>query len=217
MTHRRTLAILLLSALFALPAHALAQSSGAERRQDKRELRQDRRERRDDRRDLIRLQTLLNDFDRARAVGNRKGLNAVDARLRNILREETREGRRETRKDRRELRRSKREVRQERRERRVHAATGQPGAAARDTRQLRDDRRDARDDRRDLRREQRNQVRRQQIRSALVPLYGVYDGPRLERKRALIAELVAMATAELGENRRELREDRRELREDRRG
>ncbi len=40
--------------------------------------------------------------------------------------------------------------------------------------------------------------------------------PALDRRRALVAELVALARGELASDRRELREDRRELREDRR-
>lgn len=216
MNYRRLLLILALGGAFIIPASAAAQSKSKERRQDRRELKQDRRERRDDRLDHARLKAALADFDRARRSRSKVGLDSVDARLRKMLREEAREGRKEIRRDRREKNRSQREVRKETRERRDHARQGKPGAVAKDTRDIRDDRRDARDDRRDLLEEKASHAKRQRIRSKLAPLYGKYDRKSLRAKRALIVDLVAMAKVEMRHNRRETREDRRELREDRR-
>ncbi len=210
-----TLLTVLLSACFGTTAGAQSRP-GAEVRQDRREIRQDRRQKRDDRRDLLRLEALLNDFDRARRHRDARGLRQVDSSLQAILRSEAREDRREIRQDQRELRRSRREVRGERRERRHEAAQGDVRGTAQATHDLRDDRRDRRDDRRDLAQSRARAQRRGEIRHALAPLYGKYDPSSLTHKRRLLAELVQIERAELRSDRQELREDKRERREDRR-
>lgn len=159
-----------------------------ELRQDHRELRQDRRAYEDDRRDLRRLEQLQAELDHALRHQDPRAVAAVDEALQRELAAERRETRREAAHEHRELRREAREG----------------------------DRRDFRDDRRDLRVEGAMAGRRGQIGAELGSLRGRYGPGELERRRALLRELVQLARAELREDVREYREDRRELREDRR-
>jgi hypothetical protein len=184
--------------LLLAPAARAYDANPAERAQDRHELRQDRRARADDRRDLAVMEDLLARYDAARARRDRGGLAAVERAVDAELVREVRESRHELRKDRREIRRDVREVR------------------ADDPRDARDDRRDLRDDVRDARVERDMAARREAIQSELRGLRGRMAPPALDRKRALIADLVGLAQAELAQDHQEMREDRRELREDRR-
>jgi hypothetical protein len=194
---------LLLAAALAVPALASAQPipGPAERGGDRRELRQDRRELRDDRGDAGRLEALLARLDAARARRDRRQLAAIDDAVLRELAADRAETRVEVARDAREVRDARREVRADDRD-------GRWGDA--------DDRHDFRDDRRDLEAERRIAHRRAEIDRDLRALRGRYGPPALERRRALVVELVGLARGELSGDVRELREDRRELREDRR-
>lgn len=214
----RTFASALVVSLFlsGCAAHGQAARNRAERAQDHRELRQDSHERVDDWRDVAALETVLADFDRARAPVNASALATVDARLRHMLRAELAEGSGELARDRAEVRRDTREIRSDRREVRRDVADGRPGAYADDKHDLRDDRRDRRDDVRDANAEARSQAERLRIARELTTLEGRHGVTDLERKRVLIVELIQLARQEVRQDARETREDRRELREDRR-
>jgi hypothetical protein len=203
--------LLALAAALFLPALACAQVG-----RDRRELRQDRRERRDDRRDLVRLEALLADYDRALARKDLGALVRIEDAVAAELRTERVETRVEVARDTAEVRRDRAEVRSERRELRGDVAAGDAAATAGDRHDLRDDRRDLRDDRRDRAVEVGTAQRRGGIAVELASLHGRTAPPELARKRALIAELVGIARAESRQDRRETREDRREIREDRR-
>lgn len=114
----RTFASALAASLFlaGCAAHAQPARNRAERAQDHRELRQDSHERVDDWRDVAALETVLADFDRARAPVNARALATIDARLRHLLRAELAEGSNELARDRAEVRRDNREIREDRRE-----------------------------------------------------------------------------------------------------
>lgn len=197
-------------------AHGQAARNRAERTQDHRELRQDARERVDDWRDVAALETVLGDFDRARAPVNASALATVDARLRHLLRAELAEGSGELARDRAEVRQDNREARSDRREVRHDVAEGKPGAYADDKHDLRDDRRDRRDDVRDANAEARSQGERLRIARELAALEGRQSPADLNRKRVLIVDLIQLARQEVRQDARETSEDRRELREDRR-
>jgi hypothetical protein len=210
------------SALFAslvlagCAAHRQSARNRVERAQDHRELRQDSREHVDDWRDVAALETVLADFDRARAPVNASALATVDARLRHLLRAELAEGSNEQARDRAEVRRDNQEIRSDRREVRHEVADGRPGAYADDKHDLRDDRRDRRDDVWDANAEARSQSERLRIARELTALEGRLALADLERKRVLIVDLIQLARQEVRQDARETREDRRETREDRR-
>ncbi|MBI5546184.1 MAG: hypothetical protein HY901_20025 [Deltaproteobacteria bacterium] len=203
-------AILLTSAV----VQAQPGPNSRERVEDRRELHQDRHEARDDIRDLRALEGLLAEFDAARARHDRRTLARIDERLRRQIRAELAEGRRELRDDRREVARDRQEVRSDRRELR-HDEHGSH-AAADDRRDLRDDKRDLRDDQRDAAQERAALERTHQLLRELDALHGRFRPQSLERKRALIGELIHLARREVRQDKQELREDRHELREDRR-
>lgn len=167
-----------------------------ERAQDRHEMRQDVRQVRDDRMDLAQLEAVLAEFDRIRASRQLGLMAGLDSRVMGLMREEAYESRQEGYQKAGEVRRETAEV-------------------YRDG-MRRDDRRDARDDRRDLNQEMGQSMRRRQIAQEYRGLMGRADPMSLNRKRALLSELVSIARQELRGSRQELREDRRELREDRR-
>ncbi len=180
-----------------------------ERMEGRRELRQAARQTRDDRLDLVRLEATLAELDRARFARRPGELAAIDQRVMDLLRAEAMETRVELAQKAGEVRRDRGELRSDFREIR--------GDGVMDGRRdLRDDRRDLRDDRRDLAREQVQASRRHQIAMEYRGLSGRLDGYSVDRKRALLAELVGIARHELRGDHQELREDRQELREDRR-
>lgn len=212
--------ILLAVLLFSCASQAQAGRDRVEKAHDRGALRQDGRETRDDWRDAARLENLVARFDAARARGDLGALAVIDAELRGLLAGELAESRAEASRDRAELRQDQRELGSDRRELRRDG----PGAVRADDRHDRnDDRRDLRDDRRDARAEVVHDARVGQINAELAGLSGRSDNPSLNRRRALMTELVALARRELrqdgresSEDRGELREDRRETREDRR-
>jgi hypothetical protein len=203
--------ILLGVMLFSCASQAQVARDRAEKVRDRQALRQDGREKRDDWRDAARVEGLIARFDAARARGDFAALSAIDAELRGLLAAELTESRGELQRDRAEVRQDNREVRSDRRELVRDGAAGRgPLVKADDRHDLRDDRRDRRDDLRDVRGEARQAARVAQIDSELAGLAGRSDAPSLDRKRALMGELVALA-------RQELRQDRREAGEDHRG
>ena len=185
-------------------------------RQDKRELKQDKRQAADDQRDQRRFTGLLALYDGAIAGGRIAEIAGLDQRAVALIDGELREGNREQGQKNAEVARSEAERRGARREVAADVGAGRPAVTAGDRRDLRDDRRDARDDRRDatLEAAQNNEVR--SIRAEFAQLAGKTDRPSLDRKRALLARMVAFEGAEVRGDRREQREDRKELREDRR-
>ncbi len=232
MNSGRVVLVLTLGGLFMLPAGAAAQGKGKgkDRAGDRREIKEHNRELRDDRLDLTRLKTIRADFVRARKSKSRAKLRKIDSRLRELLGEEAKEGRKEVGDSRRDLRTDRRqhgvvadpkERRQhgvvadpvERRqhgvvadpvERRQHGVVAKPGQGA------------TRDAKRDLRQESLAQLRLQQIRGEMGKLYGKYDRRSLNRRAVLMDELIEMAKLEKRRDRRELKQDRRERRDDRR-
>ncbi|MBJ6765435.1 hypothetical protein JGU66_32180 [Myxococcaceae bacterium JPH2] len=191
-----------LLATLTLSLPVLAQAGGPpERAQDRRELREDRREQRDDRRDLHQLESLINRYDAARGRRDRNDLNRVESELRAYIASELDESHHELAKDVREVRRDNRELRDDRN------GWSSPGARA-------DDRRDRRDDVRDARAERASLEQTRSIARELDGLYGRTDPGSLQRKRALMGDLLQLARAEQMQNHAEMREDRRELRED---
>lgn len=197
-------------------AHAQVARDRVERGQDRRELRTDNREQRDDRRDRAKLVALLVRYDAARGRGDYAALTAMDTELHELVGAEIRESRREWLKDAAEVARDRGEVGSDRRELGRDRARGAgPLQRADDRRDKRDDQADLRDDVRDRRAEGRNLVRLDGIEKELGALWGRVDNPGLDRKRALVGELLALSNAELAGDRQEKREDHRELREDR--
>jgi len=214
--HIRT-ALSCLTLICAAPAPAGPARDAVERAQDNAEIRQDRRQHLDDAGDLRHLRSLAERFDAARERGDAGALRLIDRELRSVVAGELGEGRAELAADRAELRRDNREVRASRREVARDVASGAPvSEVAGDRHDLRDDRRDRRDDRRDAAAEQQSQLRRRQIANELGDLAGRLEAPALDRKRALLGELIGLAQTETADNRREIHEDRRERREDRR-
>lgn len=188
-----------------------------ERAQDRKELRQDARQRLDDRMDVAKLEKALADFDQARAANQAAAMAGVDSHVMTLARQERAESGVEVAQKAAEVRRDGAEVRSDRREVVRDVRTGHTGGQlADDARDLRDDRRDRRDDRRDLGHELGAAGRRGDIAVEYKTLSGRMDAPSLDRRRALLVELIGIARAELAGDRQETREDRRERREDRR-
>lgn len=184
-------------------------------REDKREIEKDKKEINDDKNDLRSLQQLAADFDMARARGDHRALRALDERLKRHVNAELRESSRELRDDRREIKRDSREVRDDRRDLRRDEATGHHGREGHDRRDLHDDKTDLRDDVRDAEKEKAAKERFAALAREVADLAGRVDPPALDRKRAIIGEMLGRAHGEIREDHKELREDRRELREDR--
>jgi hypothetical protein len=199
---RRTLALLL---TLTAPALAAAGPDRHERGRDHQELQGDRQGLRDDLRDAERAGWLLQEFDRARATRDRRGMAEVEARVAQALEDELREADREVREAAREARQSDRELRDERGEVLGDLRRDQPGRLA-------DDRRD----RRDLMREADYRERVLAVRGEWSQLRGSLRRVALDRKHALLEELVRLSRFEIRASEDELREDRGELREDRR-
>ncbi|NMO19817.1 hypothetical protein HPC49_03560 [Pyxidicoccus fallax] len=141
-------------------------------------------QRSDDRMDVVELERVLARFDAARARRNNASeLASVDHRLRELLRAELAESRVETAQARAEARRERGESRAENR-----------------------------DDVRDARAEAASLAARRSVARELNSLMGVRSQVQLNRKRALIVELVQLGKQELRADRQELREDRKDRR-----
>ena len=187
-----------------------------EKAQDRQEVRQDARQTVDDRLDVAKLEATLGELDRARATRRPAEVAAVDRRVMELMRAEAFESRMEMAQKANEVRKDNGEVRTDRREVRQDVAAGMPGKTVNDTRDMRDDRRDKRDDQRDLAKEQMQDARRRAITQEYRGLVNRVDQPSLDRKRALLVELIGLAKNEVRQDRQETREDHKELREDRR-
>lgn len=203
--------------VIAIPMAAGAgPSDRMQKAQDRREIRTDKAQRFDDWRDLNRLQGVLAKFDAARARQDFAGLNAAEAELRALIAREVSEGQAELAQAKAEVRRDTREVRSENRDVRNDLAQGKTGQAMNDIHDKRDDLRDRRDDIRDAKVERAELVRVRGIGVEMQTLAGRVDPWSLNRKRALIGELIDLSKREMAQDRREIHEDHRELREDRR-
>lgn len=212
--NRLMLAVVVLGATFA---QAQAPRNRVERARDRQDLRQDRRQLADDRGDALRAGTLLADYDRAAAAGDAARLGALDAAFNQHLQREISESQVESAQKRQEVREDKREVRGDRRELRQDVALGRrPGVVADDARDLGRDKANLADDRRDAAVERLSRERLMTIQGQLGGLAGRFDAPSVQQKRALYAEVLGMARAEIAGDKQERREDHRELREDRR-
>jgi hypothetical protein len=188
--HRLALAATLAVALAAPAAQADDHPRDHhERGADKKELRQDRRELKDDRHDLARVEALQARLEALRARPSPGALADLDADVARELAAEGREGRHELARDTREVRRDQAE---------------------------RTDRRELADDERDRRAEVAQLRRVEDLRRAWAEVRGRGGPAAWERRRAILADLAALARWELRGDRREWLEDRRELREDRR-
>lgn len=186
-----------------------------ERAQDRRELAQDVRQTEDDRFDSRTLRVLREHYERARRE-NPNAIGALDARAIGLMDRELNESARELGQDQNEVDRDRGELGSDRREVRRDVREGKARhETADDVRDRRDDRRDLNDDRRDRGQERAALERLGRIRGEFVNLSGRLDVVALNRKQALIDDLVQMSEHELVRDRRERHEDHRELREDR--
>ncbi len=190
----------------ALPAGARAQyvpdDHARDLARDRRELREDRRATEDDWRDLQHMKHLLARYDEARAHRDREELARVEERVSFALAREQREAQVETSRDLADASRERREARQD-------WVEGRPGEAAHDRHEARQDRREAAGD-------VARANRISQIRREFESLRGRTERRPLDRKRALISEVVRMARAEVRRDIHEARSDGRELRRDER-
>jgi hypothetical protein len=149
---------------------------------------------RDDVRDLMRLRDLAARYDTAIRSWRARLILRVEAEIIEAVRADLIENRSEVERDRREV--------------------GRDGRFG--------DREDRRDDRRDFREEREAQRKRFLIASDLKALMGRMRPGALQRKQALLQELIGLARMELRDDRREIDEDRRDRQErpdrhDRRG
>ncbi|HEY8206950.1 MAG TPA: hypothetical protein VIG99_05695 [Myxococcaceae bacterium] len=187
-----------------------------EKAQDRQEMRQDGRQAMDDRLDVAKLEATLAELDRVRSRPRPMEVAMVDRKAMELMRAEAMESRMEMAQKAGEVRKDNAELRSDHREVRQDTGMGMPVKAANDTRDLRDDRRDKRDDQRDLAKEQIQASRRHQIAVEYRGLVNRIDRPSMDRKRALLVELIGIARTEVRGDHQEMREDHREMREDRR-
>jgi hypothetical protein len=218
---RRTALVPALSLALALLAPAARADDpprdGREQALDRREQALNLRELRDDQRDLARIESLVARLDALRA--GRPAPDAVawfDADVQRELASERIEGRGELWRYSQEVRRGRDEVSSDQRRERERARAGDVRGVVEARRDQQDDRRNLSDDVRDRNVEAAQGERLETLRREWAALRGRYGPPALERRHALLAELVVLARQELMGDRRERREDRRELREDRR-
>lgn len=208
-----SLAVMVVSSL----AFAQAPRNRVERAKDRQDLRQDRRQLADDRMDAARARQMLVDYDAAAAANDAARLGSLDAAFNVHLQREIAESRVESAQARQEVREDKREIRGDRRELRQDVALNRrPGVVADDARDLGRDRANLADDRADAAKERLSRERLQAVQAQLGGLAGRFDAPSVSQKRALYAEVLAVAINEIGRDKQERREDKRELREDRR-
>jgi hypothetical protein len=210
---------LLIVAVMAVSSLSLAQAprNRIERANDRQDLRQDNRQLADDRMDAARAAQLLTDYDAAAARNDAARLGQLDVAFTRHLERELAESRVESAQARQEVREDKRELRGDRRELNRDFAQGRgPGVKADDARDLARDRADLADDRRDAAKERVSRERLLAVQAQLAGLTGRFDAGSVSQKRALYAEVLAVAVNEVHRDKVERREDRRELREDRR-
>ncbi len=208
--------VIVAALLFAQAASAQAVRNAVEKAHDRQELRQDARSTNDDRLDAARAKALLAQYDQAAALNQPAQMAALDDAFNRHISREIVESQVESAQDRQEVRRDKRELRSDRREVRRDLATGKrAGVVADDVHDKNKDRRNAADDRVDALKEHISRERLTAIQGQLAGLQGRFDGPSVQAKRALYAEVVAAAAVELHRDAQETREDKRELREDR--
>jgi hypothetical protein len=174
-----------------------------ERARDRVELADDRRALADDRVDFHRLNTLVEDWHKARLNRDKALERRADKGLSAWVRQEVVESRQEVAEARAEVSASKREAHRD------------------PLRDKRDDAGDLRDDRKDLARERVDTERTLAIAKQLKAMQPRFTdnsagAPLYEKKSALLRELQRLAAQEIAKDQAEIREDRRELHEDRR-
>ncbi len=189
-----------LAACLALAFPALAGAATSAARKD---LREDRRQLRDDLRDAKQARRLLADFDRAAGSGGRHALAAVEARVERALEVEAREARVEAGEAAHRLREDSLDA-------------GQPGwrPAPGAVDQRRDQLAEARDrvnDRRDLILEADYRNRISAIRDEWQSLRGHRERKHMQRKHALLVEVVRLSRLEIRKDLHEIHEDRERL------
>jgi len=184
-----------------------------ERNQEQRERSFDRRARLDDQRDLARIESQAARLETMRT--NRApawAVAALDADVERELASERLEGRAELRRDDQEVRRSQEQVDANRRQGpgdlRPSETRMDPGARQERREDRQEDRRALADDVRDQQAEAAQGERIEALRREWAALRGQYGRPGLDRRRALLAELVTLARAELAGDRQERHEDR---------
>jgi hypothetical protein len=210
MTRTTTIALCL---SLVLPTVAAA-APRREPNRDRSESRQDQRALHDDLRDAQQAEWLQHEFERARAVHDNPALRNVDRWVLEALDREVREATEETEQAARELEQDERRVHHERRDLEDDAHRGLPPrpddrhdlARARGARQ---------DDRHDLMREEEYRRRVIEVRNEWARFPRSWTGRILDRKHALLEELVRLSHFEIANDTDELREDRHEHREDR--
>ena len=215
MLKRNLLTILVACFTFVIPAMAFAEGHSYEHGQDGVEIREDIRQIFDDALDLARLEAQLAEFDRHVQTGNHAGLDEVDMRLRHILDAEADESQLELEQDQTEIALSRRELSMDEVNHRYYMRHGRTTLASIYGLDVPDDRADLQDDRQDLVREYDSTRLRDDVRREMSALYGEYSHDALQKKRALIQELIRVAEMEVAANDKELREDRDEWAEDR--
>lgn len=197
-------------------ASAQALRNKVEKAKDRQDLRQDRRQLADDRLDAARAARLLADYDAAAANNNALALGTLDLAFNRHLKKEIAESQIESIQKRQEVREDKRELRSDKRELRQDVALGRrPGVVVDDVKDKAKDRSDLADDRADAARERLSRERLLAIEAQLAGLTGRFDAASVSQKRALYAEVLWVARAEIAGDKAERREDLRELKEDR--
>jgi hypothetical protein len=199
----------------AASAQAEPVHGAREEARDRREMSQDRREAREDYFDLKSLEALRAEFEAARARRDMRALEGIDRRIREQASRELADDAGDLRRAERELHRDRRELRADERRTVRDAVETRPGER-RDQAELRRDRRELRDDARDAAARRADLQRHRELLGEIHRLGGRLDPAALDRKHAILGELIEIARFELRQDARELREDRRELREDHR-
>jgi hypothetical protein len=183
---------------------ALALPLGAAAYTQPKDVRKDRAALRDDLRDARRVEQLLSEFRRARRVHDRRAQARIEARVAAALDEELREARRETGRAAAEVHEDRLKVRQDHQE-------GMWDAEHQDPPETRGNVRALQEDRRDLMREAEYRDRVRAIRGEWRDLRGVRRPPAMERKEALLEELLRLSRYEIRADAHELREDQTKL------
>lgn len=185
-----------------------------ERHQNKQEKRDDIRESKDDKKDLRALKEILDRFELSRAKRNIVTLKSVDNDISVFLNKEFIENKKEILEEKHEVSKGFQEIVGDQKEHVSNIGSHKPIAKAKDIKDSKDDRKDLEDDKRDLANERREQSLVHSIKKDWDMLYGRYDEASLQRKRAIILQLIDLSIEEKQDNRQERKEDKRERFED---
>lgn len=208
---------LTLAALLVLsPFAASAAQTSAEARENAADSARAHQDLADDQQDLARLESLVDQWMRARDRGSHPQLLQADAKLMAWLEQELSESRRDVATARTEVELAERELAEEKRD-----LQGRATKTSRDAYEVRDDAHDLEDARRDLAERQSDLAHTERLAGELRQLQERFDRDRASpadfaRKAQLLAELRSLAVREVARDRAEVEENRVELHEDQR-